>query len=82
MLLCQYGIVLLALRVAEAPGAVGAVRPVETGVHAVLLAGSGQRLVVGGRGLQLLGRLHLGEVRQTTVGQLPEAGRTRSSVGW
>ena len=35
-------------------------------------AGPGQHLVVAGRGLQLLGaRVQAGDVRQTTVGQLP-----------
>ena len=33
----------------------------------------GQHLVVGGGGLQLLGRVQFGDVRQTTVGQLPKA---------
>ena len=59
--------------VAEGPGDVGAVRPVEARVHRVLLAGPGQRLVVGRRGLQLLGRVQVSDVRRTTVGQLPEA---------
>ena len=60
-------------RIAEAPSDGGAVRPVETRVHAVLAAGPQQHLVVGGRGLQLLGREQVLDVHQTTVGQLAEA---------
>ena len=35
--------------------------------------GQRQRLVVGGRGLQLLGGVQVLDVHQTTAGQLPEA---------
>ena len=60
-------------RIAQAPGDGGAVRPVETRVQAVLAAGPEQHLVVGGRGLQLLGRQQVPDVYQMAVGQLPEA---------
>ena len=54
--------------IAGAPDDVGAVRPVETHVHAVLHAAPAQQLVVGGRGLQRLGRVQVLDVDQTTVG--------------
>ena len=56
-------------RIAEAPNDGGAVRSVETRVHAVLAASPQQHLIVGGRGLQLLGREQVLDVHQTTVGQ-------------
>ena len=59
--------------VAGTPDDVEAVRPIETHVQAVLHAGPEQHLVVGGRGLQLLGRVQVVNVHQATVGQSPEA---------
>ena len=59
--------------VPEAPGDVGAVRPVETHVQAVLPLEPMHQFVVGGRGLQLLGRVQLPDVGQTTKWQPPHA---------
>ena len=56
-------------RVTEAPGDAGAVGAVEPHSQAVLAIAPRQRLVVGGRALQLLGRVQVPLVDQTAVGQ-------------
>ena len=57
--------------VAQGPCHVGAIRPVQAHDQAILVADPGEHLVVGGGGLQLLGRVQVGDVHQPTVGQLP-----------
>ena len=47
--------------------------PSSRGVQAVLAAGPEQHVVVGGRGLQLVGRQQVPDVHQAAVGQQPEA---------
>ena len=60
-------------RIAEGPGDVGTIRRVQTHVQTVLAVGPDEHLVVGWRGLQLLGRVEVADVHQTAVGQLPHA---------
>ena len=60
-------------RIAEIPGDVGAVQPFEPHVQAVLATAPRQRLVLGERGLQLLGCEQVLVGHQETVGLLPKA---------
>ena len=54
------------------PGDVAAMRPVQTGYHALLTAEPAQPLVIGARGLQLLSRVQVGDGYGLAVGQLQE----------
>ena len=59
--------------IVQAPADVGAGQPGELDVQAVLHPGPAQDLVVGPGGLQLLGRVQVGDVHQAPGRQVPEA---------
>ncbi len=59
--------------IVQAPADVGAGQPGELDVQAVLHPGPAQDLVVGPGGLQLLGRVQVGDVHQVPGRQVPEA---------